>query len=470
MLDENGKEVGKVTTNGEDGKTGTDGNFEITDFIPGKYTIVYTWGDKTYTSVNNQEINVQDYKATIYQEPSRQNALDWYRNNMETRYQDAFDDYTIRKQIDDLSIENPTITTMDSTTPTMEFGVELKDDILSKITLTPDVDKVEFTIPNIDFGIVERARQQIDVQKRATALKITLGSGQILVDARIEEENGTYKLVGDSLGGVTYMGPSNTTNPKNGFIRSEIDNELIQDAKVEIEYEIIVKNNSEKDYDSAEYYHYGNKQGEVIKIRPVGVYDYLDKEMTLNENNTSSESWEVKTTSQYNDTVSKPTMLEKYIKETYFSNTDSEGITTTITGYESFEEYYQEAIADWKMETIKTARQKRLADKTILYNSNLEKELEPGQENKASLHTSKILANSEEIDFDNDIEVTNTTRDEETGRKVVVQTSTLYDRGENVTITGPTGDNNNYLPYIVLGISTLIILGAGIVLIIKKVL
>ena len=42
---------------------------------------------------------------------------------------------------------------------------------------------------------------------------------------------------------VTYMGPSSTTTPKNGLVKLELDNELIQGATVEVEYEIKVTSN-----------------------------------------------------------------------------------------------------------------------------------------------------------------------------------------------------------------------------------
>ena len=40
----------------------------------------------------------------------------------------------------------------------------------------------------------------------------------------------------------------------------------------------------------------------------------------------------------------------------------------------------------------------------------------------------------------------------------------------NLIVTGPTGENQNYIPYIVLGISAFIILSTGIIFIKKKVL
>lgn len=59
---------------------------------------------------------------------------------------------------------------MDSMTNSMTFGVEL-DDIYNRKTETSGIDKVTFSIENIDFGVIERPRQSIDVTKRAKSMK-----------------------------------------------------------------------------------------------------------------------------------------------------------------------------------------------------------------------------------------------------------------------------------------------------------
>ena len=101
-------------------------------------------------------------------------------------------------------------------------------------------------------------------------------------------------------------------------------------------------------------------------------------------------------------------------------------------------------------------------------NSNLEEELAPDTNNSVKLYTSKILANTDEIDLNNDLEVTEIKRTQEAGRIVDVESSYLYDQGERVTVTPPTGNDQNYLPYIILGITLCIILGAGVVIIKRK--
>ena len=526
--------------------TGTNeqGEFTISNFVPGKYDIVYNWGGKEYilSNGNKLNINVKDYKGTIfnarneiYNDHGEQTNFVWYKD-FEPRNSDAMDDYNLRKAIDN---ETEKITSMYSTTPTMEFGVELGD-IAGNINLTSvtDENKIKFEIPNIDFGIAERPRQQIDISKKVKTVKITLANGQTIVDAEViivkgdvngdaiinvkdatiirqyifnevtltEEQklkadvdgdgiitikdaseinkylNGTkeveYELKGETKG-VTYMGPSKDNIPKNGYLKSEIDSELIQGSTIEIGYEIIVKNNSEVDYDSETYYKYGvlssgeSPEDKIITITPTRVYDYLDKSMVMDKNDTKNNGWttiedsnKINTTTDSTTTV--PTILENYLY--YESSQKQEDKTIKITGYESsYEEFYSE-IEEWSTETIKTARQKRLADKTILHNAQLERKLTPGQSNTANLYVTKMLANNDEIDLNNDVEITQIERTTKTGRKVTPTSSTFYDKGETVTVTPATGENRDYTSIIVLVISSFIILGTGIVFIKKKIL
>lgn len=459
QLKSKAKPVG-TTTYGGDNKdsTGKDGAFTIKDFAPGEYRIVYFWGDGKYT--------IEDYKSTIWTSDNKnekdRNPNTWYRVNTDKRYSDALDNYDTRLKIDrgDTSINK-----MDSKTPTMVFGVELADDIDNKKTETSGIGKVTFSIENIDFGVIERPRQSIDVTKRAKSMKMTLANGQVIADAKIVEKDGKLQLE-QQVKGVIYTEPSDKNNPKNGQIKAEIDNELIQGSKVEIEYEIKVQNNSEIDYDSKGYYCYGEKGEEIVKIKASGVYDYLDNTMIANDENTE---WETKTIVNYNEKVSKPTIMEEYFKY-QSSSIDSSGNTEIRVWYEEFKEQYATAIKNWNITEIKEARKKKLADKTILHNANLEGEIAPGEFNMASLTASKILTNTDEIELNNDVEITEVTRTAKTGRKVTPKYTSLYDRGETVTITTPTGENKNYILITIVAISFFVILGTGIVFIKKKIL
>ena len=101
-----------------------------------------------------------------------------------------------------------------------------------------------------------------------------------------------------------------------------------------------------------------------------------------------------------------------------------------------------------------------------------EKSLAPTEQTSVEIKGSRQLANADEIEFNN--------------LAVITKLSTIYtfdvpefygpelnppeDPAEPVTVTPPTGENQNYVLPISIGLSTLVILGAGVWLIKKKVL
>lgn len=464
-----------LTENKENGQmytatTDENGDFYISGYIPGDYTLTYTWGDETYT--------VQNYKGTIYKDKDRANNKEWYKTT-EPRYSDAIDDYTLRQNIDNetKNITGATKTTIDkmnSTTPTMGIGVEY-----DTTTTASTGDRYTYRISNIDFGIVERARQEIDINKRVSGFKVTLANGQVVADVTIDE-NGNMTGEKDH---VTYMGPS----ANNGFVKLELDNELIQGATVQVEYTIVVKNNSELDYNTKDYYLYGipGTEDDIICIKPEGVYDYLDSEMALDTTKDNS-NWSVVSREEYNNRYEYPdkeTIVESYFNDSKTTVTDEEGNTIVTYKWEkggsetSNETFFVEEWATQVTET-RTIRDVKLDNKTILHNVDLEKELAPGEESRDSngdsvkLYASKVLANTDEIDLNNDAEITEVRREKDTGRIVTPTSasSSFYTRGETVIVTPPTGQDQNYIAIVATVVSALVILGAGVVLIRKKIL
>lgn len=449
--------------------TDENGDFYISGYIPGDYTLTYTWGYETYT--------VQNYKGTIYNDKDRANNKEWYKTT-EPRYSDAIDDYNLRQEIDaeTKEITGTTTTTMDkmnSTTPTMGIGVEYDTTTTASIG-----DKYTYRIDNIDFGIVERARQVIDFEKRVSGFKVTLANGQVIADVTIDKDG---NMTGQK-NHVTYMGPSAT----NGYIKLELDNELIQGATVQVEYEITVKNNSELDYDTKDYYLYGipGTEDDIICIKPEGVYDYLDSEMTQDTTKDNS-NWSVVSREEYEDKYEYPdkeTILESYFNDSKTIVYDEGNRIETYTWEEGGSETSNVTflLEEWATEVTetRTVRDVKLDNKTILHNADLEKELAPKEESRdingdpIKLYTSKVLANTDEIDLNNDAEITEVRRTSSTGREITPTRtgSTFYARGETVIITPPTGQDQNYIVIITTIISSLVILGAGVVLIKKKIL
>ena len=406
--------------------TDENGDFYISGYIPGDYTLTYTWGDKEYT--------VQNYKGTVY-DKNRYDAnvtnKEWYKTDVDTRYTDAIDNYNTREKIDDeiAEVTNKTVTTidkMDSTTPTMGISVEYT----TTTTIEPTTDKFkspDFKIENIDFGIVERARQDLALRKRVNTFKVTLANGQVIADMTIDEKG----IIKGERNHVTYMGPSSSTG--NGFVKLELDNELIQGATVEVEYEIKVTNNSELDYVSEDFYKYGIKSGNEVTITPTSIIDYLDKNWGFEAE--KNKEWTVKSLDEIKNIVAKEV----------YKNEDS-----------------------------------TIADKTILYTESLKgQKLKPTESATVNLNVSKVLSNSDEISLDNESEITELTKD---GGSKLISTPVNYIPGqeetkesdesiaESVIVTPSTGANLEFIVPIMIGVIALVILGAGVVIIKKKTL
>lgn len=400
--------------------TDANGDFLITDFIPGDYTLTYTWGDNTYT--------VQNYKATVYDSSRDQNNKNWYKENVDTRLSDALDNYELRQNIDNelKNITNGTSTTIDkmnSTTPTMGIGVEYETTYTASLG-----DRYTYRINNVDFGIVRRPMQSLALEKRVKTFKVTLANGQVVADITIDEDG---NITGEKSH-LTYMKPSDNINPQNGFVRLELDNELIQGALLEVGYEIKATNNSELDYLSENFYNYGKVEGEVVTISPTGIIDYLDKDWAFEEER--NQAWQVKTLDEIKDIVA----------EVVYNNEES-----TIN------------------------------DKTILYTESLkEQKLEPTNSATVDLNVSKTLTTSDEISYDNETEVVKV---EKTGGSKLEETPGNYIPGtgnqesddsmaETVIVTPNTGDNRAIVLPIIIGAAMLVVLGVGVVLIKKKAL
>ena len=402
--------------------TDDNGDFYISDFIPGDYTLTYTWGDETYT--------VQNYKGTVY-DKERYDAnvanKEWYKTDVETRWTDAIDDYDTRLAIDEelneiTNATEITINKMDSTTPTLGIGVEYDTTYTASYG-----DRYVYRIENVDFGIVERARQDISLDKRVSTMKLTLANGQPLVDLQITEDG---QLEGQT-GNVTYLPPSAGSTPANGMVRLELDSELIQGSRLEIGYEIKATNNSELDYMSENYYKYGIIEGDVITITPSAIIDYLDSDWDFDA--AINPDWEA---------------IQK--DDSRISLAEEVRNSTSIDGAKLF---YTEALAGY--------------------------DLQPTESATVMLNVSKLLTSSEDIELGNETEIVKV---EKPGGSEITSTPGNYvpgtgpaiegddDMAEIVIITPNTGKNLNYILPITIGIIACIIIGVGIFYIKKKVL
>ena len=273
--DANGNPVANTIGQRAEMTTGSDGHYIFKGIEPGIYYIRYTYenGVTKVVDMNGKEvkdISVQNYKSTII--PSEAKSLrdafadndahlTWYKDNS-IRYSDALDNYEQRNAIDEelKHLDGKTKTEKNSLfadSPKFDLNIEYES-----IYTASKGDRYEYKVSDIDFGIVERPRQQADLDKIVSNIKVTLPNGQVLVD-------------GDPSGKLDYVTVTGDA------IYITIDNELIYGSHIEIKYDLKLTNSSEVDYISKNYYYYGVKEGEPVKFTRATLIDYVDKDLIL---------------------------------------------------------------------------------------------------------------------------------------------------------------------------------------------
>ena len=444
----------KVTLKPKEGTLGTeiqtytdsDGKFTIGDFIPGDYNIEYEWGGNSKyldTSGKSVYLNVQDYKSTIYKKEridrngSEYTNGTWYKgegiNGYSNRYSDAIDDYNRRLEIDEklkdihqeikdgkvINTNATDKTTMISTTSDMVFEIELKE-----------IENNTYNVENIDFGIVKRPMQSIELNKFVESASLTLANGQVISN---------FKTIDDGNGGRKLQDPAQYTVFEPGkFVKFEMDKELFQGSTLKVTYGFQAKNTSEIDYVDEDFYKYGSQISTIgktpVKLTPSMIVDFLDSDWPNAEFN----NW------------SKDNLKDK-------------GILT-----------------DSKM--IVYANGEGNKDYNVVYTNDLNnKALAPGERSDIiTITLSKLLSSgNDDISFGNDAEIIRTTKN---GGARMVETiihgnykpgnahESDDSQAENVYVIESTGKDLSYVLPIIITAIMLSVTGIGIVLIKKKVL
>lgn len=422
--------------------TDADGNYTISGYIPGLYQILFIWGDKIY--------KVQDYKGTIYQESEkREKNLEWYTYNPNFRYSDALDDcdkrikideqtqvmtYDVKAKIEEYDKEK-LITEMSSKTPNFRVNVEYaqgNSDGTQKET--------EHKITDIDFGIVERARQVVELDKRISHVKLTLPNQAIIIDTDIDENGNPVS--------TKNIGPS-----KDDGLLIQIDQEMIQGSTLELEYEFKLTNTSEIDYNDENFYLYGTipaNDNDIVTLTPNSIIDYLGNKVSSTAS--KNEGWDI---------VYGKDGIEDLKKQGLLSEDAAEAAKSDST-------------------------------RTVLKLNNMNTKLKPGSSGNfttAKLICSKLLATNDEEIVENHGEIIKITKSggatiQTTPGNYVPNSISKTDEGEEYNPTSEVDNSNSgdvqvaihtglatdYIAYTILAISSLGILVLGIILIKKYVL
>lgn len=349
--------------------TNRNGEYTFEGLVAGNYVIKYTYGknmkdldenngheketirDATaiYTSDGStklKDIEAREYKSTVITSPDIKTAMNitendggiahlngdysWFLRNPSERYSDAVDDVEYRANLEKegkinyaiLDQENPdkeyVYTSMEAYTPYFKLGVEGFNDQQNGLDLETQEKEsnletnedgtldYKYSIENIDLGIIERPIVDLKVDKTITGLKVSLGNGQVLINGDPSKENLPYVRTG-----------------LDNFVPIEMDTEILHNATIEEEYTITITNNSELDYSIypiynedegnkpkigklRQYYYYGTREGledkDAVTTRIDILGDYLGTELTADDSTMTE--WNAMTIEEVKDLFS----------------------------------------------------------------------------------------------------------------------------------------------------------------------
>lgn len=421
---------------------GADGKYEFKGVIPGKYYLRYTYGDGS--TIENKNVTTQNYKSTIRTGvvKNNENTLTWYRNT--GGYSVALDDTNQRTNINNklnkINYETETkyqtknnsmndLQKISALSPKFEVTIEngLANETLNSINPASGYSGQEI-YGNINFGIVERARQSISVKKKITHVKLQLANEQCIVDGN------------PSISTLKYV-----TYPTGGDLKIELDPELMQGAQLDVEYTIEIKNNSELDYNTTNYANYGIvTANDLVKTSITSLADYMDENLNTTYTGDGGE-WKI--------AKAKSSGEGDFIKDKQISS----DVYSKVKNYNNI---------------------------LLTQNNDNLKKIAPGEAKTIKVTAKKLLSNEEDATFDNNVELIQV--ENPVGRfygwmqtttqwKLATpgnytfenETSECDNDDETLIVMPSTGQNRIYY---ILGITCLLTLVGGIYLIKKKVL
>lgn len=310
--------------------TDQNGEYRFKDVEKGYYYVLFGYGlDDATVLTNNKEnetnkilgktgsntksYNGQDYKSTIFQANLENGEYDLekikeYDKNLNDKYvSDAIDDWERVKEVNEYSKiqTNHIAEVLASPTkvPTYlgeQYGSDLMGRLVDELTTntwkiakTPKIEVTEVKdgerIPNVDLGLVERPKTQLQITNNVENVKVTLSDGSIVFDATQTAE----ATKGNETKNVIWKSNRSATKGiTGGFIQLYLDKELMYGATIQITYKMQIneKNDDYVEYEGLEYYAKGRtNSGIKVESKAKKLVCYIPNKMQFNK--TQSGDW-----------------------------------------------------------------------------------------------------------------------------------------------------------------------------------
>lgn len=335
--------------------TDQNGEYSFKDVEKGYYYVLFGYGlDDATVLTNNKEnetnkilgktgsntksYNGQDYKSTIFQANLENGEYDLekikeYDKNLNDKYvSDAIDDWERVKEVNEYSKiqTNHIAEVLASPTkvPTYlgeQYGSDLMGKLVDELTTntwkiakTPKIEVKEVEggerIPNVDLGLVERPKTQLQITNNVENVKVTLSDGSIVFDATQTAE----ATKGNETKNVIWKSNRSATKGiTGGFIQLYLDEELMYGATIQITYKMQINElNDYVEYEGLEYYAKGRTNSEnKVESKAKKLVCYIPNKMQLNETG----NW--KTTNI--DTIIDKNLVNDKLKDTISSQSNT---------------------------------------------------------------------------------------------------------------------------------------------------
>ena len=449
-----------------------DGSYVLKGVVPGEYYLQFTYGDGTvkYKDFDGRDITdtikttikgatspikSNYYKSTIitgFAKDAEDKPSTWFLGDIQAGVNSVASDYTgtyydangnvvgeentnminsrttSDKELNYTTSQDKVV--INARTPLMDVQFEDHNDI--KISHN-DVPTLPEVCSGMNFGIMERPRIDISLDKEIKNIKLTLSNGTVMINGDPSKQNVS-----------PYLAAMNKA-----YSKIEIASDYLYGSDLTITYKMTATNNSEIDYATDRYYKYGEKsEDDIVTTTVTKIADYLS----------------------YN--------------ECDYKNPDQANIDDIVDENDSdntiyFDPDVNEANKKYKKKYILTSSEKKLiptkADSSDRKKSTVE----------YIATVSRLIGNSDDDagvnNFSEIIGLTNVTfspqyysksgsyKAGDLVRTADGGTSEDDNTGATIAVTPPTGENRSYTMYILAGISLIVIAG-GVILIKKLVL
>ena len=326
----------------------------------------------------------------------------------------------------------------------------------------------DYTIDNIDLGLVERPRAQLKLNKQVTNFKIVLANQQVLFNSNQQVNNLVYsKHSGHKVNKTnTYEDlrlysvevSANNTKESPELIQAYMDDELLEGAKMQVEYTLTVTNVGEVDYNRKQFYYLGTGGKTISKTNARNVIDYHSNSLKFDGNDNGQ--WNVKT----GDELQPNGQINNYVVNGRYANELKTYDTLLVTDDLSGDLLPELASKDGSSKSTKLVLTSELSSDTaggnLIYNNLAEIVATTNSQGRRMQFS--IVGNQQMGDQSLG---NNAAPGANSGEDLITPSEIDADSAQKIVIMPPTGENKNYIPIIVgLIVGAIVIIGAVILI------